>query len=162
MTRRALRSLGASAALVALAVAGCTDDGADTVDGTVDETVEETIDGTAEPSGEAAVATPADGSLFPAGDVDDGLRPWIDSSTAELAEALGVDAGAVTTVSAVLVVWPDASLGCPEPDELYASVETDGAIIELAAGGAVYRFHAGGDTEPFLCERPISEAPRRL
>lgn len=107
------------------------------------------------------VATPADGSLFPPGDVDAGLLPWVELATNQLASALGVETTEVSTVSAVLVVWPDASLGCPEPDQQYAAALTDGAVIELEAGGAVYRFHAGGERGPFLCERPITSAPPR-
>ena len=43
------------------------------------------------------------------------------------------------------------SLGCPEPDRQYATIVTDGAVIELAADGDVYRYHAGGSAGPFLC-----------
>lgn len=118
---------------------------------------------TAAPDAPAATTppTPADGSLFAPGDIDAGLQPWVDDATTELAARLGVDRGAVSTVSAVLVMWPDPSLGCPEPDRQYATIVTDGAVIELAVDGTVYRFHAGGDSGPFLCERPIAEAPPR-
>jgi hypothetical protein len=107
------------------------------------------------------VATPAEGSLFPTGDVDTGLQPWIELASGQLAAALGAAPADVAVVSAVLVVWPDAALGCPEPDQQYAAVLTDGAVIELAADGDVYRFHAGGERGPFLCARPITTAPPR-
>jgi hypothetical protein len=109
----------------------------------------------------SVVATPANGSLFPAGDVDAGLQPWVELATTQLAAALGTEPAEVGTVSAVLVVWPDSGLGCPAPGEQYATVLTDGAVIELEADGDVYRFHAGGDRGPFLCERPITTAPPR-
>lgn len=116
---------------------------------------------TSDESDAALLPTPADGSLFPNGDIDAGLAPWVESATADLASALGIDPSTVSTVSAVLVVWPDASLGCPEAGQQYATVLTDGAVIELAAGEAIYRFHAGGERGPFLCERPITAAPSR-
>ena len=62
----------------------------------------------------------------------------------------------------MLVVWPDVSLGCPEPDRQYATIVTDGAVIELAVDGAIYRYHAGGSQTPFLCAAPITTAPNRL
>ena len=47
----------------------------------------------------------------------------------------------------MLVVWPDSRSAVREPDRQYATILTDGAVIELAADGAVYRYHAGGDTD---------------
>jgi hypothetical protein len=85
----------------------------------------------------------------------------VETATTQLAAALGIEATDVSIVSAVLVVWPDAGLGCPQPDQQYAAVLTDGAVIELEADGRVYRFHAGGDRGPSLCERPITSAPPR-
>lgn len=105
------------------------------------------------------VPTPAGGSLYEPGDIDAGLAPWIEDATADLAARLSIEPAAISTIAAVLVTWPDAALGCPEPDRQYATVATDGALIELAAGGAVYRYHAGGARGPFLCPRPIVERP---
>lgn len=103
--------------------------------------------------------TPAAGSLYAPGDIDPGLQPWVDDATADLAERLGVETGDVSTIAAVLVTWPDSSLGCPQPGMEYLQVLTDGAVIELDAGGAVYRYHAGDGSGPFLCGTPITSAP---
>ncbi len=60
----------------------------------------------------------------------------------------------ITVVSAEAVVWPDASLGCPQPGMRYAQVPVDGALIQLEAAGRVYPYHTGGNqVEPFLCEQ---------
>lgn len=103
--------------------------------------------------------TPAAGSLYAPGDIDPGLQPWVDDATADLAERLGTAADAISTIAAVLVTWPDSSLGCPQPGMEYLQVLTDGAVIELEADGAVYRYHAGDGSGPFLCGVPITSAP---
>jgi hypothetical protein len=99
--------------------------------------------------------------VFEAGDIDHGLDPYIRRATTDLAARLAIDATAITTVAAVLVVWPDAGLGCNDPEKSYAQVTTDGAVIELEAGGTVYRYHSGGPELPFLCERRLRSTPSR-
>ncbi len=113
----------------------------------------------APPTSSGTVPTPADGSLYQPGDIDTGLAPWIEDATADLAARLSIEPAAVSTIAAVLVTWPDTALGCPEPDRQYATVATDGALIELVVDGAVYRYHAGGARGPFLCPRPLAERP---
>ena len=94
-------------------------------------------------------------STSPANDIDPGLQPYIDLAIADLAGRLQVESGAITTRSAVLTVWPDASLGCPQPGMQYAQVQTDGSQILLEVDGVVYAYHAGGDTTPFLCDSAV-------
>jgi hypothetical protein len=60
----------------------------------------------------------------------------------DLATRLGVPDSAVQVRSNRPQTWPDASLGCPKPDMLYAQVETPGFVIELEAGGKTYAYHA--------------------
>ena len=98
-------------------------------------------------------------TVFEQGHIDAGLTSYIDLAVADLAAHLGVPASAVTPLSAVVVVWPDGSLGCPEPGMMYTQVTVDGALIELGVNGAVYRYHSGGSTKPFLCEQPLSSPP---
>jgi hypothetical protein len=157
-----------AAALIVVAAACSGDASDDASDGatidTVDSGSEAGTPPTAAPASPAPAAapTPAQGTLFPAGDLDTGLQPWIELATTDLAARLAVDAGAIEPVSAVLVVWPDLALGCPEPDRQYATILTDGAVIELAVDASVYRYHAGGDRSPFMCATPITTAPARL
>ena len=100
-------------------------------------------------------------ALYPSGDIDASLQPYIDTATADLAGLLGVDPSEVTTHAAVLVVWPDRSLGCPAKDMRYPQVPMDGSIIELQHAGKVYRYHTGGARGPFQCATPLSAAPTR-
>ena len=100
-------------------------------------------------------------ALYPSGDIDASLQPYIDTATADLAGLLGVSPSDVTTHAAVLVIWPDRSLGCPAKDMRYPQVPTDGSIIELQHAGKVYRYHTGGTRGPFQCATPLSAAPTR-
>jgi len=85
--------------------------------------------------------------------VEPGLRPSVARAVEDLAARTSVDPAAITVVSAKLVVWPDTSLGCPQPGMRYLQVPQDGALIELAVAGRSYRYHMGGNRiQPFLCE----------
>jgi hypothetical protein len=86
--------------------------------------------------------------------IDPGLQPIIDQAVADLAERLDVAASDIEVVSAVLVTWPDTSLGCPKPGMAYAQVLTDGSRTTLRYNGVDYAYHTGGSVYvPFLCEK---------
>lgn len=109
-----------------------------------------------------ATGTGTAGTVFPAGDIDETLRSQIDASADDLATRLGIAVGDITVMYAVAVIWPDGSLGCPKPGLAYPQVTTDGALIGLGVGTSTYRYHAGGDRNPFLCTVALTTAPRRL
>ena len=60
----------------------------------------------------------------------------------DLAKRLGIEERRVKKVSVAPRTWPDASLGCPKPDIMYAQVETPGYLIELEAAGKKYAYHS--------------------
>jgi hypothetical protein len=134
-TRWSVMAVGLLASLAA-----CSTDDASTSPASVSPTVEDTTQG-------AAVT-----STNPASGIDPGLQPYIDLAVADLAGRLQREPSEITTRSAVLIVWPDASMGCPQPGMQYAQVQTDGSQIVLELDGVPYDYHAGGDTTPFLCE----------
>ncbi len=74
-----------------------------------------------------------------------------DVAVQDLARRLGVDATAVQVVAARAVEWPDASLGCPEPDKAYAQVVTPGYEIVLQVQDTRYVYR-GSRSQVFLCE----------
>jgi hypothetical protein len=117
--------------------------------------------GASTPGSASTSATNAPGETAPVSSdqIDPGLQPFIDIAVADLAERLSVDPTAIGVSSATLEVWSDASLGCPQPDQQYAQVETDGALIVLTADGKTYRYHAGGSRTPFLCELTPKSTP---
>ena len=99
----------------------------------------------------------SDTTLYEEGTIDPGLRPYIDIAVTDLAGRLNVDPSAIEVLSASLKTWSDASMGCPQPDMRYLQVPQDGSIIELQAGGTIYRYHSGGNRLPFLCEQPLDK-----
>ena len=78
----------------------------------------------------------------------------VERARQDLAARLGVDPEAVQTGWVRPTVWPDASLGCPKPDMVYAQVETPGYEIELEANGKTYRYHAEGHARVKLSGNP--------
>jgi hypothetical protein len=105
---------------------------------------------------------PPEGStdtVYEQGDIEPGLQPFITMAVDDLAARLDIDPADITPLSGVLVVWPNGALGCPRPGMQYTQVPVDGSVIELGAGGRVYRYHTGGSTTPFLCDQPLTEMP---
>lgn len=89
-----------------------------------------------------------------------GLEGLVAQAVQDLSARTGIAPEAITVVSAEPKVWPDASLGCPQPGMRYAQVLQDGALIELEAGDRTYRYHTGGNrVEPFLCEQAVTKPP---
>jgi hypothetical protein len=73
----------------------------------------------------------------------------------DLAERLSIEVDQIQLVEFRAVVWPDASLGCPQPGMAYKQVPQDGGLIRLEVDGRLYEYHSGGSRAPFLCERPL-------
>jgi hypothetical protein len=69
----------------------------------------------------------------------------VQRAKADLGQELGIRQGEITVKSVEETDFPDASLGVPKPDRLYAQVVTPGYVIELIAGDTVYEYHATGD-----------------
>lgn len=87
---------------------------------------------------------------------DPGLEPFVVMAKEDLAERLEIGVEIIEVVDAELVVWPDASMGCPDPEMMYAQVMQEGNLIRLDAGGGVFEYHSGADQKPVLCGAPVS------
>ena len=112
-------------------------------------------------------ATQKDGnSMLPTtpSPVDAGLQSLIEQAKQDLAQRLSIPITQISLVEAKNVVWPDASLGCPQPGMAYIQVPKDGSLIVLQANGINYEYHYGGNRGLFLCEKPTKdpEAPTQL
>ncbi len=126
---------------------------------TVPPTVSSDVFATTPTSRAQPPGAPATETVYEVGTIDRGLDPFVDMATDDLAGRLSIDPSSIEVLTAVLVTWPDASSGCPEPDMAYAQVITDGSVIELGVDGAVYRYHTGGSHTPFPCDRPLDPVP---
>ncbi|MCI0549989.1 MAG: hypothetical protein L0287_03465 [Anaerolineae bacterium] len=81
-----------------------------------------------------------------------GLESLIEKAKEDLAQRLSISVTQISLVQAAGVVWPDSSMGCPQPGMVYLQVPEDGALIILQADGKVYKYHYGGSRGLFLCE----------
>src|SRR3954469_5149435 len=78
----------------------------------------------------------------------------------DLAGRLQIDAGKITVVSQKETVWPDGSLGCPQPGMSYIQMQVPGFIIEFSAAGKRYTYHAD-QRHVMHCDESIKVAPRK-
>ena len=85
--------------------------------------------------------------------VDPGLQNLIDKAINDLSNRLSIPAAEIKILEATAVVWPDASLGCPQTGMAYIQVPEDGLLIRLQARDQTYEYHSGGIRDPFLCEK---------
>jgi len=92
------------------------------------------------------------GEMTPSVRVSPGLQPVVDLALDDLAERLAIEAAQIVVIEVKEVVWPDASLGCPQPGMAYIQVPQDGLLIRLVVEGREYAYHSGGIHDPFLCE----------
>jgi len=103
-----------------------------------------TADGTPASAAVALSTEPVGETLM---DDDGALTRLIERATEDLVQATGAASDAITVVSAEEVEWSDTSLGCPEPDAMYAQVITPGYLIVLETGGNTFNYHTGIDPE---------------
>ncbi len=68
-----------------------------------------------------------------------------------LSSGQGITPPMITVVKFSATDFPDASLGCPQPDQMYAQVITPGHQVVLAANGSEYDYRVAGETV-MLCE----------
>ena len=87
------------------------------------------------------------------------MQNLIEKAKEDLAQRLNVSLTQtqINLIEAKAVVWPDSSLGCPQPGMRYKQVPEDGALIVLQANGITYQYHSGGSRGPFLCQKGSKE-----
>jgi hypothetical protein len=82
------------------------------------------------------------------------LRELVTQARKDLAKRLSVEPEVLDLIEISEVLWPDASLGCPQPGKIYPQVTREGYLIRLRFGKRIYRYHSGQGGAPFLCENP--------
>jgi hypothetical protein len=73
-------------------------------------------------------------------------------ATADLAKRTGLDPATFTVVRAEQAMWPDGSLGCPIPGQVYIQVVTPGYWIVFQVNGKTYDYRATQRGAIQLCE----------
>jgi hypothetical protein len=89
------------------------------------------------------------------GPVEPGLEGLVAQAKSDLADWLSIPVEQIEVLEARAVVWPDGSLGCPQPDMDYTQVPRDGVLIRLTVGPNVYNYHGGGGRDLFLCQQKL-------
>ena len=82
----------------------------------------------------------------------------LDAILTDLAESEGLTIDGILVTRAESVVWPDGSLGCPKPGEMYTQALVDGYWVVLEAEGRRFDYRADVSGFFFSCEGP-SQAP---
>jgi hypothetical protein len=102
-----------------------------------------------EPAGEPvapAAASPVAGSVP--------IPQEIAPVTRAIAEDLDVPASSMQVITVEPRNWPDSSLGCPQPDMLYAQVVTPGYSIVVEVSDERFEYHADERGNIVRCPSP--------
>jgi len=75
-----------------------------------------------------------------------------------IADQLDLPIRRIRIVDVRTVRWTDSSLGCPQPDQTYTQVETDGYRIVVSAGEQEYIFHSDFD-RLLVCSADAEQLP---
>jgi hypothetical protein len=70
----------------------------------------------------------------------------------DLSDRTGIAVAEITVEYAEDVIWPDGSMGCPQPGMMYTMALVPGYRVILAAGGKQYDYHASERGGFVLCE----------
>lgn len=88
-------------------------------------------------------------------------QEFISAIVADLATALSEPTTAVSVERVERVTWPDGSLGCPEPGELYSQAVVDGFRVILRAAGRPYDYRVGRGGAFRRCEQGVDASQLR-
>jgi hypothetical protein len=80
--------------------------------------------------------------------------PMLQAVMTEAARLSGIPADRIAILRSEQTVWPDSSLGCALPDEMYTTVLTNGYWVILEAGTVLYDFRITSDGTFRLCPHP--------
>lgn len=85
------------------------------------------------------------------------LQELVMQAKEDLAKRLSIEVDRIDLVEVRAVIWPDSSLGCPQPGMVYIQVRRDGSLVRLRVGKRIYNYHSGGSRPPFLCEQATKD-----
>ncbi len=84
--------------------------------------------------------------------IDPNAEKMIQLAKESLAKKFKVNEDQIYLFSVESIVWPDASLGCPQAGLVYAQVLTPGYQILFEAAGQSYSYHTDDVNRVILCQ----------
>jgi hypothetical protein len=75
----------------------------------------------------------------------------VDAALADASNHLGVSREALRVDQVEPRDWPDSSLGCPQPGQLYSQVVTPGFLVIVASGSHRLEYHTDTRSRVTLC-----------
>jgi hypothetical protein len=80
----------------------------------------------------------------------------VDAALTDAATHLGVSKDQLRVEQVEAKEWPDSSLGCPQPGQLYSQIVTPGYLIIIsssAPGASQLEYHADARSRVTLCHQ---------
>jgi hypothetical protein len=105
------------------------------------------------PQGDAQMTSSVSTSFTP------GMQNLIEKAKEDLAQRLSISSHQINLVEATEVVWPNSSLGCPQPSMMYTQVLTPGYLIRFQALTSEFEYHTNKDNLVIYCENPSPPLP---
>jgi hypothetical protein len=96
--------------------------------------------------------------LLAAADADD-REEAVRLARQTLARQLAIAEDDIALEDAQSVDWPDAALGCPEKDVMYAQMIVQGYLVRLSVSGATHEVHVGGGRAVICGGTPATREP---
>ena len=81
-------------------------------------------------------------------------QAMVQLSREDLSKRLDIDIDQIKLKTVLATTWPDASLGCPQPDTVYAQVETNGFIVLLSIQPDTFLYHTDDASTVIFCPKP--------
>jgi hypothetical protein len=85
---------------------------------------------------------------------DPDFQKLVQTATEDLAKRFSISADQIEFKEATEVVWPDSSLGCPNPSSMYMQVLTPGYLIRLQTPDKMFEYHTDKKGSVIYCENP--------
>ena len=83
------------------------------------------------------------------------IQALVEKAKEDLSQRQSIFTSEIKVMESKEVIWPDTSLGCPQPGTAYTQIATRGYLIRLEANGREFEYHANIHNYVFYCENPM-------
>ena len=90
-----------------------------------------------------------------------GLNGVVEVALNAASKETGLAKSELEVVLAEAVIWPDGSMGCPQPDVVYTQATVPGYRVRVRAGDVLLNYHANSKGLVFLCPSVSETDPVR-